>query len=243
MDNGRLNSNTAIRRIVNSVLEDTKTSIPAIVKSYNSTAQTVNVVVAVETPSHADNVPPARLEDVPVLFPQGSDWVIAGPLKEGDAVMLVVAHSPIREYLKNPKSRIGRPISVRNHDLNDCIAITGMMTYPNPTRDTRFKDYLHVVQGPNYIVFKGDQGVEIEANSGASKIVMDGEGNITITNSGKTTITSANNMEIDSDLTVTGNINCNQTVTASTDCVGGGKSLKGHKHTTIKVGDPTTAPN
>ena len=38
------------------------------------------------------------------------------------------------------------------------------------------------------------------------------------------------NVTILKDLTVKGNINCDKTITAKTDVVGGGKSLKSHTH-------------
>lgn len=45
---------------------------------------------------------------------------------------------------------------------------------------------------------------------------------------------------IDAKLTVTGDINCSKTVTASTDCVGGGISLKSHKHPGVQSGAAQT---
>jgi len=50
------------------------------------------------------------------------------------------------------------------------------------------------------------------------------------------------NVTIKKDLTVNGNINCNKTITASTDVVGGGISLKSHTHTGDSGGS-TTPPN
>lgn len=62
-----------------------------------------------------------------------------------------------------------------------------------------------------------------------------------------TTIKSAS-ITLDGDVHITGttqadaNMTCSATVTASTDCVGGGKSLVGHTHTG-NMGSPTSSPN
>lgn len=56
-----------------------------------------------------------------------------------------------------------------------------------------------------------------------SKVVLKSSGDIEITPSSGTA-------KVSGDFHVTGDVNCDGTVTGSTDCVGGGKSLKGHKH-------------
>lgn len=47
---------------------------------------------------------------------------------------------------------------------------------------------------------------------------------------------------ITEDTTIKKNAKVNLTLTADTDCIGGGKSLKGHTHTSATPGSPTSPP-
>jgi hypothetical protein len=185
----------------------TYTSIPAIVQSYNSIKQTVNVKVATETPTYfGDNIPAADLEDVPVMFPQGSDWVIAGTLEAGDAVLLVVPHYGIEEYLQGPKRKEGKPQSVRRHDLNEAVALPGMFTFNEPTRKLALKDTFHIAQGDeNHITFDDTNGITI--TSGTNIIQMNASG-----------------------ITITGNVNIIGNLSATT-MTSGGIPFGTHVHT------------
>jgi phage baseplate assembly protein V len=55
---------------------------------------------------------------------------------------------------------------------------------------------------------------------------------------GQVTITAPAHLTINADngVTINGDVQVNGTLTASTDVIGGGKSLKNHKHTTVKAG-------
>lgn len=67
--------------------------------------------------------------------------------------------------------------------------------------------------------------------------VSDGQG-ATVTLNGDGTITSAaNSWTHTGDVTVTGNVTVSKTLTATTDVVGGGKSLKTHVHTDPQGGN------
>lgn len=177
---GKYSINDVIRNDIESVLMMTYTSIPAIVLSFDSTRQVAKVKVATDTPTYyGDNIDAAILEDVPVMFPQGSDWVIAGTLEAGDAVLLVVPHYGIEEYLQGPKGKEGKPQSVRRHDLNEAVALPGMFTFNEPTRKLALKDTFHIAQGKdNHITFDDTNGITI--TSGTNIIQMNASG-ITIT--------------------------------------------------------------
>ena len=191
--------NDVIRQDIESMLMMTYTSIPAIVKSHNTTNQTLKVKVAVETPTYdGSNIPAVELEDVPVMFPQGSDWVIAGKLEEGDAVLLVVPHYGIEEYLQGSKGKEGRPSSVRRHDLNEAVAIPGMFTFKEPTRKLALKDKFHIAQGENNHITFDDSGVII--TSGSSVVTVN-NGTVSIDSS---TINLTGNVNITGSLTTNG---------------------------------------
>ena len=125
----RFTENDVIRYEIESLLMGLYTTIPAIVTNYNSTKQTVDVTVAVETPTYyGDNIAPHSLKNIPVIFPSASKWVMAGPISVGDAVVLLVPHYGTEEYLQGRKNQIGKPNTVNRHDINDAVAIVGMFT-------------------------------------------------------------------------------------------------------------------
>lgn len=177
---GKYTINDIIRQDVESVLMMTYTNIPAIVQSHDTTAQTLTVKVAVETPTYyGDNIAPCTLEDVPIIFPSGANWVMAGVLERGDSVMLIIPHYGIDEYLQGDKGSVGKPLTVRRHDLNEAVAIPGMMTFKSPTRKLALKDKFHIAQGDNnHITFDDSGGIVI--TSGASVVTVNDSGvNIT----------------------------------------------------------------
>jgi len=55
-------------------------------------------------------------------------------------------------------------------------------------------------------------------------------------------VTINGTMHVTDTVTADSDINCNATVTGATDCVGGGKSLKGHKHTGVQSGSAVSGP-
>lgn len=55
-------------------------------------------------------------------------------------------------------------------------------------------------------------------------------------------VTQTGNLIINGNLTVNGTIFCDDTITATTDVIGGGISLKNHTHTSTAVGTPTSPP-
>ena len=65
-----------------------------------------------------------------------------------------------------------------------------------------------------------------------------GTGTLAISASGGVTITAP--VEITGDVTITGNVTVTGTVDASEDVIGGGKSLKGHKHGGVTAGGAQT---
>ena len=65
-----------------------------------------------------------------------------------------------------------------------------------------------------------------------NKVVLEAK---ELTVKAETTITENTTMKKDA--------NVGQTLTATTDCIGGGKSLKNHTHTSAAPGSPTSPPN
>ncbi len=79
-----------IRTAIRNRLADVRTSVPAIVKSYDVAAQTCTCELAVRIPT-SDGTPEQapELQDVPVVWPRGGGYFCAMPLEQGDAGLLV----------------------------------------------------------------------------------------------------------------------------------------------------------
>lgn len=90
---------------------------------------------------------------------------------------------------------------------------------------------------------KNDGSLTIDDGKGAS-VELDGAGNIKSTGSWKHTgtidVTGAATFE--SNATFDKDVQVNQTLTATTDVIGGGISLKNHTHTSASPGSPTSPP-
>jgi len=127
------------------------TMLPARVVSYDAEAQTCAVEVSVRR-SYAMEATQdiTKMRDVPVGFYYGHDWVIASTLKKGDAVLLIFPMMDIENWLTGDRDKI-YDSTPQYHNLDGAFALPIAFTYNKPTRDNRFKDKLHIVQGSNYI--------------------------------------------------------------------------------------------
>lgn len=208
----RYSLNDVIRQEIETALMNLYTTIPAIVQSFNSTKQTVDVEVAVETPTYlGDNIAPSKFKDIPVIFPSANDWVIAGPVSVGDSVVLLVPHYGTEEYFSGKKDKVGKPQYVNRHDLNDAVALVGMFTSSSVTRKDQYKDVFHLAQGDNVIAFDDTTGITITTPTGSLNIPPSGD------------------MVLTGNLTVNGNVTVTGT-TSSTGLVGNGIDMVAHTH-------------
>ncbi len=61
--------------------------------------------------------------------------------------------------------------------------------------------------------------------------------------SGATTVlVSDGGIDLQGDVSITGNVTVSETLTANTDVIGGGKSLKDHRHTGVSAGSAQSGP-
>lgn len=216
-----------VRSHVSAMLGEVYTSLPAIVDVYYPETQTIDCTVALKTPvSTNEIVEPAGLRQVPVIFPSGSDWVLAAPLKKGDAVLLQMTMYSLDEYLGLAKNQIATPKSLRLHDINDCFAIVGVTTPKTPAVRKKFRDKLHLVQGAadnNAITMSLSEGVKIISNTSVGVEV--GSTNFTITDG--TVDTNAN-------IVTTGTVTCSDLITTTVP------SYVSHTHPYTDDGNPLT---
>ncbi len=83
-------------------------------------------------------------------------------------------------------------------------------------------------------------GGQVSYDPEAEQLAVQTPGSVAITAQGGVTITG--DTTITGDVSITGDVGVSKTLTAATDVVGGGKSLKGHKHTGVSAGSGVSGP-
>lgn len=83
-------------------------------------------------------------------------------------------------------------------------------------------------------------GAQVSYDPEAGELDVHTPGNVTITAPGGVVI--AGGTTITGDVAITGSVTVSETLTATTDVVGGGKSLKDHKHTGGTISGQTGTP-
>ncbi len=105
-----------IRTAIRNRLADVRTSIPAIVKSYDVAKQTVECELATRIPTSdgaPEQVPP--LQDIPVAWPRGGGYFCAMPLAAGDAGLLVFCEADFTAWRET--GTISDPAQERRHGM------------------------------------------------------------------------------------------------------------------------------
>ncbi len=103
--------------------------LPAIVDSFDTATQSVNVKLAVnekqnQTGDYFDNNS-LIMPDIRVLFPASSNnSFLSFPIKKGDTGVLIACDCDIENFLTGDGS-ITNAVSERRHDLSDCFFIPG----------------------------------------------------------------------------------------------------------------------
>ena len=193
--------------------------------------------------------PLPAIHDVPVMWPSTSTSTVRGVLSEGDWVLLVFSCRPISNWLNSPEGNITDPESFQKMNYNSAIAVPGLFPFSKnvntPSNQSLSDDQADMIvksnigsSKENEIRLKADGGVTITASGDGTSTV------VTIAADGSMVINASAGLTLNGDLTVTGDIDSTGTVTATTDVVGGGKSLSTHTHLyTPGTGTPTqTSP-
>lgn len=161
---------------------------------------------------------------VKVLFPDGNEtgWIPLGSLWVGNGWGMVCAPN------------LGSQVEVTFVDGNPESGSANLRFFSNvdvgPAAPGGEFWLVHKLTAS----FKLTNDGKITVNDGhGATLVMNGDGTISITAT-QTTITGP--------LHVTGNVQVDQTLTATTDVVGGGKSLKSHLTTGVTTGTGVSGP-
>lgn len=212
----------AVKRALSQFDFDLRCAAPGIIQSFDETAQTVVVQLAIKELIYLDvleSKPIPQLGDVPLVIPRAGNFVITVPPKKGDECLIVFADTCIDSWWKlgeetgNPNSFGARdPMSLRRHDLSDAFAILGTWSQPKKI-ETYATDCMEIrtLDGKNKVQIKDDlikivvnENTYIEVKDGEINIKtsdtlnVDTEGDVTITGGAKYNVTSSGDMAIES---------------------------------------------
>jgi hypothetical protein len=113
-----------LRAVQDRLQERIHTSIPCVVRSYNSATQRAEVEFAVQLEA---KVPP--LADVPVLCPGGNNGVLHVPLAVGDSVLVVFTEEDFAKW--DSTGSVSAPAVLQRHGLH-AVAIPGLRPAASP---------------------------------------------------------------------------------------------------------------
>lgn len=230
-------------------LKDLHTCLPGIIASFDPDTQTASVQPAIKrifTEKGAVNLP--LCVDVPVQFPGGGDFFLTFPVKTGDECMLHFSERCIDFWHANGGVQL--PGEYRLHDLSDAMATVGINSQPRKIPAFNATDTeLRSRAGDIRITVKPSGTIEAVNPEGSH--ILGADGSMTINAPAGTTINSPQivlngnvtyigNMTGQAGNGGTGNASTPGTITAQTDVIGGGKSLKTHVHSGVQPGGGNT---
>lgn len=200
------------------------TALPAKVLKFNAGDNTVQVELMInELKRDGASVVLPPLDDVPVQFFRGGDFVITTPIKAGDHGLCVFAERCIDGWFSNASKN--EPLDFRMHDYSDGFFLTGFSPRPAAVKD---------VDLDGVCMRTLDKGTYIKLTSGKILIKGDIEQVGDYIQTGNKTL-KGNFTQAEGDSISSG------TITAK-DMVADGVSLKKHTHGGDS-GGTTTPPN
>lgn len=176
------------------------------------------------------------IDDVLVVWPGGNNSLISCPVYVGMPVWLVFSQRNLEDWIYSDGTQEVVPGDSRHFSMTDAVAFPRMPTSKNHLSPSA--DNLEI-KFNNHLISLRPSG-ELYVTNGNAKVTLKADGNIEIDPT--TTLTILGNVDIQGTLHTTQDINCDTTITGSTDVVGGGKSLKTHLHSNVIRGDGNSGP-
>ena len=174
--------------------------------------------------------------DVPVIWPSGGGAMLSFPIKVGDTVWLSFSQRNLEDWLYSDGTQEVIPGDSRHFSMTDAVAIPGLYTALSNLKPST--ENVEIKFG-NHLISLRPSG-ELYITNGGAKITLKPDGNIELDPSA--TLTILGNVEVQGTLHSTQNITCDTTITATTDVIGGGKSLKTHTHSGVTSGGSNSGP-
>lgn len=201
-----------VTQAIASFLGEINTSLPGTVVSYDG-------ALAVVKPSidklFADGrqCSAPEIVSVPVVFPCGSGWRVAGPISPGDGVLLIFSQRALEAW-HDAGDRI--PNDPRIFSVSDAVAIPGLSPL------SYYKQQAYPDASKNLVLSMG-------------------KGTMQLTPEGKLILDFPQGVEVaHGDVTVAQKLNVSAQITGSADIVASGISLVNHTHPVS--GNTTGAP-
>jgi hypothetical protein len=119
-----------LRAVQEQLADRVHTSLPGIVKSYDSTTQVASVQLAVQLKGEDGDMKTVPvLDDVPVCWPGGAAGGLHVPLAAGDTVMVLFSESDFSGWWAT--GSVSAPKMLARHDLH-AVAIPGLRREASP---------------------------------------------------------------------------------------------------------------
>lgn len=202
------------------------TAIPAIIVNVNLSLQTVDLKIALTQRYYDDeDTEYPVLLGVPLLFQASKTSAITFPVAIGDTVLAVFCQRSIDTF-KSGSGQITSPSDYRMYSARDAVAIPGLFPFALARNNPNARSLPHSTSD-TVVTHNIGTGSEAEVRIKAS-------GEVSITSPLKVTVTAPTS-EFTGDVTVGG------TLTAGTDVLTNGISLKTHRHGGVTTGGGTTA--
>lgn len=197
-----------LRMAFDSNLANLWTALPCIISAVDFGANTVSAQPAIKGTTTNPNgstqsVNLPMLVDVPLVFPTAGGYSITFPVAVGDECLVIFASRCIDGWWQS--GGVQEAMEFRMHDLSDGFAIIGTRSQARTITDWNTSN------------------LQIRSDDHSTFIEVDKTGKVNITAPTSMTLTTPT-------ANFTGNVNVTGTLTATTDVIGGGKSLKNHTH-------------
>ena len=224
-------------------------ALPGVIESVDFVTMTCTVQPAIQgiwykpdqyNINTANNVNMPLLIFCPIIFPTGGGVTMTFPLVRGDECLVIISSRCVDSWwqlggMDTDGNIIPRPqLEYRMNDLSDGFVLPGPFSQPRviPNIST-VSTQIRSNDGLNFL--------ELNPTTKEINIITATTGSVNITTP-NTNITS--DVLITGNLHISGNIQCDQTITATTDVIGNGTSLHGHTHSGVQSGSSNTgAPN
>lgn len=234
------------------------TALPGIIQTVNFSNMTCTVQPTIQGifyknneqgSNSANDIDLPVLVDCPIVFPSGGGCTLTFPINKGDEVLIIFSSRCIDNWwalgaTDSEGNTIPRPqAEYRMNDLSDGFVIPGPRSVPRviPLISTTTVQLRANTKDNTHYSF-------IEIHPGNFNINISTTGNITA-NAPNITANASTAMNITSPITtitgnvhITGDVQVDKTLTATTDVIGGSKSLKNHTHTSSSPGSQTSPP-
>ncbi|ODN41078.1 Gp138 family membrane-puncturing spike protein [Piscirickettsia litoralis] len=253
-----------LEQVLHAALEsrlcDVHTSIPGRIASYDAKTQKANIQPVIKKKlrdGRSFSMP--VITDIPVMFPSAGGGLLSFPAKQGDTGLLFFCERSIDQWMTGDNDE-AEPLGNHKHNYTDAVFIPGLYPYSRTLNadpvntELKFSDNQIILKPDGSIVINAPKQITINtinANINASQQLTvtaplsQFKGNVAITGDLTTPALTASAgskaSSFSGDVKTSGAINCAQTITASSDVVGGGISLKSHTHGGVEPGGGKTS--